>query len=336
MRFGFSDDQQEIKDTARALLAERSPMAAVRAASEGTGIDPALWAELVELGWPAIAVPEDLGGQGLGLVELAVVCEELGYACAAVPAVQSAAALEVVCAAAAPDVAQVVVDAVGRGVPAAIGTEGVAVAGAEAADWIVLLDAVGGARLVDRAEAAVEPVETIDPGRPAGLVTAHAGSGLPLAEPVVSRGVQRAAIAVAAELVGVAQRALDMTVAYVKEREQFGRPVGSFQAVSHRCANMLLLVEGARSALYYAAWAADAEPERLAEVSALAKATASDAARQVTGDAIQAHGGIGFTWEADVHWLYKRAQTSAVWLGGAGAHRAALAAILRERAAGAV
>lgn len=143
-------------------------------------------------------------------------------------------------------------------------------------------------------------------------------------------------IALALEAAAAMEAAVRFTTDYVKQRQVFGRPVGSFQAVSHRCANMLLLVEGARSALYYAAWAADAEPERLAEVSALAKATASDAARQVTGDAIQAHGGIGFTWEADVHWLYKRAQTSAVWLGGAGAHRAALAAILRERAAGAV
>ena len=98
-----------------------------------------------------------------------------------------------------------------------------------------------------------------------------------------------------------------MTLDYVKDRKQFGVPVGSFQAVSHRCAQMLLQTESARSTAYYAAWAADADPERLAEAAALAAAAAANGGREVTASAIQAHGGIGFTWEADVHWLYKRA-----------------------------
>ena len=134
-----------------------------------------------------------------------------------------------------------------------------------------------------------------------------------------------------AELLGVAQRALDMTVAYVKDRKQFGVPVGSFQAVSHRCAQMLLAAESARSVVYFAAWAADAAPERLAEAARLAKAAASDAGVSNGADAIQAHGGIGFTWEADVHWLYKRAQLDAAYLGGASAQRRALAGILATR-----
>jgi alkylation response protein AidB-like acyl-CoA dehydrogenase len=134
-----------------------------------------------------------------------------------------------------------------------------------------------------------------------------------------------AAAAVAAELVGVCQRALDMTVAYVKERRQFGVPVGAFQAVAHRCARMLLQTEAARSAAYFAAWAADAAPDRLAQAAGLARATAGDAGRAVTASAIQAHGGIGFTWEADVHWLYKRAQLDAALLGPAPAARIALA-----------
>jgi alkylation response protein AidB-like acyl-CoA dehydrogenase len=108
-------------------------------------------------------------------------------------------------------------------------------------------------------------------------------------------------------------------------------PVGAFQAVSHRCAQMLLGVESARSATYFAAWAADADPERLAEGASLAKAAASEAGRDVTASAIQAHGGIGFTWEADVHWLYKRAQLGAALLGGAGVHRARLAQLVSRR-----
>jgi alkylation response protein AidB-like acyl-CoA dehydrogenase len=125
-----------------------------------------------------------------------------------------------------------------------------------------------------------------------------------------------------------------MTVAYVKERRQFGTPVGAYQAVSHRCAQMLLDTESARAAVSFAAWAADADPERLPEAAAMAKAAASEAGRGVTAAAIQLHGGIGFTWEADVHWLFKRAQLDAALLGGAKAHRARLAKIAAGRAAG--
>ncbi len=137
-------------------------------------------------------------------------------------------------------------------------------------------------------------------------------------------------MAVSSELVGVCERALEMTVEYVKERKQFGVPVGAYQAVSHRCAQMLLETEKARSTAAFAAWSADANPEGLAEAAAMAKAAASDAGREVTASAIQAHGGIGFTWEADVHWLFKRAQLDAALLGGAGRHRARLAEILAE------
>ncbi len=124
-----------------------------------------------------------------------------------------------------------------------------------------------------------------------------------------------------------------MTVAYVKERRQFGVPVGAYQAVSHRCAQMLLETEQARSLSVYAAWTADADPARLAEAAAMAKAAASDAGREVTASAIQAHGGIGFTWEADVHWLYKRAQLDAALLGGAKEQRSRLAVMLGELSA---
>ena len=147
----------------------------------------------------------------------------------------------------------------------------------------------------------------------------------------VGAGVDRALVAVGSELVGVCDRALEMTVAYVKERKQFGVPVGAYQAVSHRCAQMLLDTEKARSTAAFAAWTADADPERLAEAAAMAKAAASDAGREVTASAIQAHGGIGFTWEADVHWLFKRAQIDAALLGGAKRHRARLAAILADK-----
>ena len=125
-----------------------------------------------------------------------------------------------------------------------------------------------------------------------------------------------------------------MTLDYVKERKQFGVPVGSFQAVSHKCAEMLLETEKARSTTAQAAWCAEADPERLPETAAMAKAAASDAGRNVTATAIQAHGGIGFTWEADVHWLFKRAQLDAGLLGGAKRQRARLAGLLVDRVSG--
>ncbi len=126
-------------------------------------------------------------------------------------------------------------------------------------------------------------------------------------------------MSVSSELVGVCDRALGMTIEYVKDRKQFGVPVGAFQAVSHRCAQMLLETEKARSALRVRRVDAPTPtPPRLAEAAAMAKASASEAGREVTAAAIQMHGGIGFTWEADVHWLYKRAQLDTALLGGAG------------------
>ena len=132
---------------------------------------------------------------------------------------------------------------------------------------------------------------------------------------------QPARVALAAESVGVAQRALDIAVSYAKEREQFGRPIGAYQAVSHRLTDMLWEVEEARSLTYYAAWCADARPESLPLAASMAKARASDAASAVTHQSIQTLGGIGFTWEHDIHFFLKRARVSAQLMGSAGQHR---------------
>ncbi len=197
---------------------------------------------------------------------------------------------------------------------------------------IVLVEDHGSGRILASEQADVSRVSSIDPTRSAARVSAPEDAGEPLGGDVAA-GVDRALVAVSSELVGVCDRALEMTVAYVKERKQFGVPVGAYQAVSHRCAQMLLDTERARSTAAFAAWTADADPERLAEAAAMAKAAASDAGREVTAWAIQAHGGIGFTWEADVHWLYKRAQLDAALLGGGRRQRAQLAAILARRVA---
>lgn len=328
MDFDLSQDQKEIKRTAKDLLAARSPWEAVREAAESGAYASALWAEFGELGWPGIAVAEEHGGQELGIVELAVLLEELGYVCAATPFLPTAAAAAAIQAAG--------TDAQRArwlpGLASGEQTGGIAFgelgADADGAAVVVVVDPAGGARLLAGADADVRARETIDPTRRYAQVR---GEGEPLAD----AAADLVRIAVAAELVGIAQRALDMTLEYVKDRKQFGVPVGSFQAVSHRCAQMLLSTESARSAALYAAWAADAAPERLPEAAALAAAAAAEGGREATASAIQAHGGIGFTWEADVHWLYKRAQLDAALLGGAGRHRALLSHLAAERLAAA-
>jgi alkylation response protein AidB-like acyl-CoA dehydrogenase len=325
MHFDLNDTQQEIKRVAHELLASRSPFAKVREAAESGKYDPALWQELVELGWPGIAVGAEHGGQDLGAVELAVVLEELGYACAATPLLSTATAAAVIQATGTPEQRERWLPALASGeATAGLGSAELA-ADAHDAAVIVLLDG-DEAQLVDRQSADVTAVETIDPTRRFATVN---GQG----EPLGAGAADRARIAIAAEVVGVCQRALDMTLEYVKERKQFGVPVGSFQAVSHRCAAMLLNTESARSAVYFAAWTADADPDRLAEGAALAAGAAADGGREATASAIQAHGGIGFTWEADVHWLYKRAQLDAALLGGGKRHRAALARLAAAKVA---
>jgi alkylation response protein AidB-like acyl-CoA dehydrogenase len=328
MNFDFTDDQHEIKRTARDLLGSRSPFEKVRAAAEAKTYDAALWKELVELGWPGIAIAEEHGGQGLGTVELAILCEELGYAVAASPFLPTVMAAEAIQAAGTDDQKSRWLPVLASGeATGALGDADGLVPDADAAAVIVLVGDDGVARVLARPDADVTPVDSIDPTRRAARV---AGEGEALGGDG-AEAIDRATVAIAAELVGVSQRALEMTLAYVKERRQFDTPVGAYQAVSHKCAQMLKDTEGARSATYFAAWAADADTARLAEAASLAKAAASDGARDVTASAIQAHGGIGFTWEADVHWLYKRAQVDAALLGGSGAHRARLARILTAR-----
>jgi alkylation response protein AidB-like acyl-CoA dehydrogenase len=325
--FDLTEDQKEIKSTARQLLTARSPWERVRAAAEGGSYDPALWKELSELGWPGIAVSEEHGGGGLGAVELAALLEELGYACAATPFLSTAVAAAVIDAGGSDALKSKWLPGLASGEQTAgLGSRSLAADAADAA-VIVLIEDDGSVVVVDRADADVEAFESVDPTRRTARVSADGG------ETLGEFTAARIYAAVAAEVVGVGQRALDMTLEYVKERKQFGVAVGSFQAVSHRCAEMLRGVEATRSTTYFAAWAADADTSRLVEGGALAAAAAASVGRDVAASAIQAHGGIGFTWEADVHWLYKRAQIDAALVGGAGRHRRTLAQVARERLA---
>jgi len=333
MDFGLTDDQRDIQRTARDLLSERSTPARVREHAEAASTDQALWKELSELGWPGIAIAEENGGQGLGTIELSILCEELGRSLAPVPFLASAMAACVIEQAGTPAQRERWLPGLASGemigalAGAVDGTAELVVSGAEAG-VIVLIEDDGSGRLLTPEDAEVSRIAAIDPTRSAARVSAGEGAGEALEDGCP--GLGHALVAVSSELVGVSGRALEMTLAYVKERKQFGVPVGAYQAVSHRCAQMLMDTEKARSLTALAAWSADADPDGLAEAAAMAKSAASDAGREVTAGAIQMHGGIGFTWEADVHWLYKRAQIDAVLLGGAKYHRARLARILAD------
>src|ERR1700677_2490125 len=336
MDFGLTDDQRDIQRTARDLLSERATFARVREHAEAGTTDEALWKELCELGWAGIAISEQNGGQGLGAIELSILCEELGRVVAPVPFLGSVMAACVIEQAGSPEQRErwlpglATGETIGALAGAVDGTAELVVSGAEA-DVIVLVEDDGSGRVRAAQDAEVSKIASIDPTRSAARVSAADGAGEALEDGCP--GLGHALVAVSSELVGVSERALEMTLAYVKDRKQFGVPVGAYQAVSHRCAQMLLDTEKARSTTAFAAWTADADPEQLAEAAAMAKAAASDAGREVTASAIQAHGGIGFTWEADVHWLYKRAQLDAALLGAGKRHRARLAEILAQRAA---
>ena len=322
MNFDFSDDQHSIKRTAKDLLAGRFRMERVREHADAGTYDEATWKELGELGWPGIFIDEEYGGQGLGIVELVILMEELGYVLAPLPFLSNAAAGLVLQAGGSEEQKARWLPGIASGeVRGTVGlvNEGEAklVPDADAADVIVLCghDA---RTLIERSDADVEPVRTMDATRSYARV--RAGGGEPL-EGNHLPGLSCAALAVAAELTGIAQRAMEMAVEYARDRKQFGRPIGSYQAVSHRCAQMLLEVEGSRSAAYYAAWTADAEPETLALAASMAKAYASDAGWRVSTSALQVHGGIGFTWEHDLHFFLKRAKVNGSLYGSARDHR---------------
>jgi alkylation response protein AidB-like acyl-CoA dehydrogenase len=342
MNFDFNDEQRAIKEAAREMLAKRYPLGEVRRLSEEErGFTDEQWGELVELGWPGIFVDEKWGGQGLGMVELVILQEELGYALAPTPLFSNTCAGLVLNAAGSDEQRERWLGPLAAG--ESRGTlaiqdsdEPVGVAdGKLSGTKIVVPDAARADFLVVAAGDAHHVVETGVDG-----VSVKATPGIDGTRKLCQVGFDGApadrlertdgdaalayagiAVALAAESTGVAQRAMEMAVEYAKDRKQFERPIGAYQAVSHRCAQMLLEVEGARSASYYAGWALDHEPQTGPLAASMAKAYASEAGWRVTASALQVHGGIGFTWEHDLHFFLKRAKANAHAFGDARWHR---------------
>lgn len=373
MELDFTADQEELRDTVRAVLAAECPPALVRELVEARVAGKAvvadgLWQQMVELGWPALTVPETAGGLGLGTVELAVVVEELGRALTPgpllptisqfVPAVRALGDADqvtrflgpVATAGATGTVA--ISEATGSFDPssvAATATPGRAggytlngvkqgVMEADTATEVVVVarlagtdgdDGVG-AFVVSRDALAITLIAALDPSRSIATVTLDdvpvsadrvLGMPGPGTASALRTVVQEATVAIALECVGTAQQVFDISLEYAKEREQFGVPIGSFQATKHKLADLLVLLERARALGYFAALTIAEGDERAPVATSMAKAAAGDAAKRIGKEGIQIHGGIGYTWEHDMHLYVRRLQSSATLFGTAPHHR---------------
>ena len=371
MDFGFSEEQDMLRQAAHDFLTEYCTSAFVRQMMEDErGYSPELWQQMAALGWLGLAFPEEYGGQGLGFVDLTVILEEMGAALLPSPFFSSVLlAGQTILLGGSEEQKKTYLPKIADGsliatlamtepsgrfeaegiedVKAARAADGFTISGtklfvpdAHVADVMVvaartkasgdksfgislfLVDrdtpgiSVTLLKTMDQTRKQCEVVfDNVTVGRDRLIGTVDTGW------PVLSKVLHICTAALCAEMVGGAQRVLDISVAYAKERVQFGRPIGSFQAIKHKCAEMMLQVESAKSAAYHAAWAVDEDvPEAPLAVS-MAKAYCSDAYRYTAGEGIQVHGGIGFTWEHDMHLYFKRAKYAEFTFGDATYHR---------------
>lgn len=348
MDFELSDDQLALRDAARDLLDAKASSERVRkivdaAHGQNTrGYDAELWQAMVDQGWLGVDMPDAHGGLGLGFVEAAVLLEQVGAHVAPAPFLQQLVALWAL--AQSPSGEQwvgplVAGEAVATIAWRAVDADGDRVSGrtepavfAPSADVAVVRSADGLFAVDVSREGRPRREPAMDRTREVGWLAFDATPAVRLGGPEQAASfLDRGAVAHAAEMLGGAQRVLDMAVAYAGEREQFGRPIGSFQAVKHRCADMLVDVEGMRSAAYWAAWCIAAGHADAPIAASTAKTWCSDAAKRVMASGLQVHGGIGFTWEHDVHLYLKRSQLDQVSFGDATFHRSRLADLLRLR-----
>jgi acyl-CoA dehydrogenase len=349
MNFDFSDDLKLLRDQARRFLAEQSPPKVVRQVLEGAEPYAAsLWRGMAEMGWLGAAIPEQYGGAGLGYEGLCVLAEELGRAVAPVPFASSAyLATEALLLAGSdaqkrrllPRLADgstigclALAEGVGNPDPASVRVRvaGGRLAGSKwpvmdggVADFAIVVARDEGGEialfLADLATATRRNLTTLDPSRNharidfAGTEVERLGSQT--GWPLVQRLLERAAILVAFEQVGGADASLEMARNYALERYAFGRPIGSFQAIKHKLADVYVAIELARSNAYYGAWALAADAAELPLAAATARVSATEAFHLASKENIQTHGGIGFTWDVDCHLYYRRSKQLALALG---------------------
>jgi alkylation response protein AidB-like acyl-CoA dehydrogenase len=374
MNFGFSEEQEMLRESARKFLETECPITSVRKMMEAEAEhSDELWKRLAEMGWLGLLIPQKLGGMGGSFLDATVILEEMGkvlfpgpflssvlFGAVAVavggsfaqkkeilPRVADGSRILTFACGGDPrcDEAGVRLEAQRRHGEFVLRGEQRFVLEASVADWIIV-----GARtakvkgdprrgltlfLVERGAPglSIAPLPTVDKTRrqanvsfdgvlvPPKRILGRLGEGWP----ILARSLEVATTAISVETVGVAQRALELAVAYARERTQFGKPIGSFQAVKHKCVDMMVAVENARSLAYYAAWAVDERNRDSAQAVAMAKAYASEMGKTVTAAAIQIFGGIGFTWEHDIHLYYRRALANEATFGAAPLHREAVA-----------
>jgi alkylation response protein AidB-like acyl-CoA dehydrogenase len=376
MDFGFSEEQDMLRKSARDFLAKESPMTYVRQMMEDDrGFRDDQWRKMAELGWLGLILPEDHGGAGGDFVDMVVVLEEMGrvvlpgpfFSTAILGGVGigeggskaqkeellpklSAGDLRVTLAQLEPnarwDAEGVELEAKKAGGGYALSGTKLFVPDAHTADLLIVAGRAPGSKgaegvslfLVDAKAPGVTTtlLKTMDQTRklcevglkdvrvPADRILGEPGQGWKLLERIVDRGK----VGLCAEMCGGAEKVLEMSVEYAKVREQFGRPIGSFQAIQHKCANMLVEVESSKSATYYAAWAVANDVADAPLAAAMAKSYCSDAYRHTAGEGIQIHGGIGFTWEHDMHIYFKRAKSSEVTFGDATWNREIVAQLI--------
>jgi alkylation response protein AidB-like acyl-CoA dehydrogenase len=361
--FAFSAEHEELRASVRRFLADRSPEAEVRRLMETPeGYDPAVWAVMAEqLGLQGLAVPERFGGSGYGCVELQIVCEEMGRALLCAPFLSSAVLATSVLLHSGDDTAcERYLPGLADG--SVIGTLAVT---EESGSWqaedvttttasanrltgekLYVLDGTIADVLlvVARAERGPslfavtsdapglrrEPMTPLDATRKQARIRFDNTPATPIGDPgeaaaPLEAALDVAAVALAAEQTGGARRVLEMAVEYAKVREQFGRPIGSYQAIKHKCADMLLEVESSTSAAYAAGWAVDERSDEAGVLASLAKAYCSEAYYHCAAENIQIHGGIGFTWEHPAHLYFKRAKSTEILFGSPRHHRELLA-----------
>jgi len=365
MDLELSDEQRELRDGVRRVLEQQCPPALVRAVHERGETGAALWQQLVALAWPGVAIAEEQGGLGLGAVELCLIAEELGRAVAPGPFLATATQLApLLQEAGASPLAERLLRRIAAGQLtgtvavaehdrwdlAAIachvrpvsggyrleGRKSAVFDGASAEEIAVIArtDAGLGVFLVPGAAVKAQPRTTVDPTLALSDlvldgVAVQADRMLvppgPAVEGKVTRALEVATVALALATVGCCRRIFELTLEYAKVRRQYERPIGSFQALKHRLADMYLAVERATALCYFAALTLAEDDPRRAEATALAKAEAGECQRLVVEEGLQLHGGIGFTWEHDLHLWLKRAKAGDPLLGSAAEQRAKLA-----------
>jgi alkylation response protein AidB-like acyl-CoA dehydrogenase len=362
MDFTFSDDQEALRDAVRDTLAREAPPAYVRRMlDDDAGVSSELWSTLAGLGWTGLLVPEARGGLGLGMVDAVVVLEEMGKLPLPGPFLSSAVlatlaarrfdADDLLPALASGDArGTIALEEQGSGDPVARararaeptndgdwvlhGVKATVLDG-HTADWAIVAarDEYGelGAFLLERPAGELEP--SLDVTRRVARLDLEGRRARRLGpEGDLSsqwrRIVDDASVALAAELVGTCERAYSLAVDYAKQRVQFGRPIATFQVIKHKAADMLHDVELSRVGTHYAAWTSDVDDPEREKAAAMCKGWVSEAANRVTAEDIQVHGGVGFTWDADCHLLFRRAKQSDILFGQQSWHRRRLADLL--------